>query len=128
KLPTSPEPRRESSISWTFEVTQNSARPRSDGTDGVGSRSHLHKHHGVGNCYARALIIVRANRVDTRSRQGHRLLQIGVALFLFTSFEGFAIPHFAAPNLGRSVHTLSASRVSCSLGSGCYGRGSTSVS
>ena len=42
------------------------------------------------------------------SRQGHRLLQIGVALFLFTSFEGFVVPHFAVPNLGRSVHTLSA--------------------
>jgi len=41
-------------------------------------------------------------------RQGHRLLQLGVALFLFTSFEGFAIPHLAAPQLGRSVHTLSA--------------------
>src|SRR5262245_20380970 len=40
--------------------------------------------------------------------QGHRLLQIGVALFLFTSFEGFAVPSFAVPNLGRSVHTLSA--------------------
>jgi hydroxylaminobenzene mutase len=42
------------------------------------------------------------------SRQGHRLLQIGIALFLFTSFEGFAVPYFAVPNLGRSVHTLSA--------------------
>jgi hydroxylaminobenzene mutase len=42
------------------------------------------------------------------SRQSHRLLQIGVALFLFTSFEGFAVRYFAAPNLGRSVHTLSA--------------------
>src|SRR5258708_5034232 len=41
-------------------------------------------------------------------RQGHRLLQLGVALFLFTSFEGFAVPYFATPNLGRSVHTLSA--------------------
>lgn len=41
-------------------------------------------------------------------RQGHRLLQIGVALFLFTSFEGFAVPYFAVPNLGRSAHTLSA--------------------
>jgi hydroxylaminobenzene mutase len=41
-------------------------------------------------------------------RQGHRLLQIGVALFLFTSFEGFAIPYLAAPLLGRSTHTLSA--------------------
>ncbi|MEN3379295.1 MAG: (hydroxyamino)benzene mutase [Hyphomicrobiales bacterium] len=45
---------------------------------------------------------------STMSRQGHRLLQVGVALLLFTSFEGFVVPYFAAPNLGRSVHTLSA--------------------
>jgi hydroxylaminobenzene mutase len=42
------------------------------------------------------------------SRQGRRLLQLGIALFLFTSFEGFVIPALAVPNLGRSVHTLSA--------------------
>jgi (hydroxyamino)benzene mutase len=42
------------------------------------------------------------------SRQGHRLLQVGVALFLFTSLEGFAIPYLSAPRLGLSVHTLSA--------------------
>jgi len=42
------------------------------------------------------------------SHQGGRLLQIGVALLLFTSFEGFAVPHLASPSLGRSVHTLSA--------------------
>src|SRR4029450_2909008 len=48
------------------------------------------------------------NGTNILSRQGHRLLQLGVALFLFTSFEGFAVPYFAAPNLGRSVHTLSA--------------------
>lgn len=41
------------------------------------------------------------------SRQGRCLLQLGVALFLFTSFEGFVIPALASPNLGRSVHTLS---------------------
>jgi hydroxylaminobenzene mutase len=40
--------------------------------------------------------------------QGHRLLQTGVALFLFTSFEGFAIPSLAVPLLGRSAHSLSA--------------------
>ena len=40
-------------------------------------------------------------------RQGHRLLQLGVALLLFTSFEGLVIPYLAAPHLGRSVHTLS---------------------
>src|SRR5262245_14904395 len=42
------------------------------------------------------------------SRQGHRLLQIGVALFLFSSLEGFAIPYLPVPRLGLSVHTLSA--------------------
>src|SRR5262249_26371595 len=40
------------------------------------------------------------------SREGNRLIQLGVVLFLFASFEGFAIPYLAAPNLGRSVHTL----------------------
>ena len=42
------------------------------------------------------------------SRQGHRLLQIGVALFLFSSLEGFVIPFFPVPRLGLSIHTLSA--------------------
>ena len=42
------------------------------------------------------------------SRQGRCLLQLGIALFLFTSFEGFIIPTLAVPSLGRSVHTLSA--------------------
>src|SRR5262245_55573198 len=39
-------------------------------------------------------------------RQAHRLLQLGIALLLFTSFEGFAVPYLSAPHLGRSVHTL----------------------
>src|SRR5262245_45735833 len=47
------------------------------------------------------------NLPETLSLQGRRLLQLGVALFLFTSFEGFVIPALASPNLGRSVHTLS---------------------
>jgi (hydroxyamino)benzene mutase len=42
------------------------------------------------------------------SRQGHRLLQIGVGLFLLTSFEGFLIPSFAAPRLGLSAPSLMA--------------------
>jgi len=42
------------------------------------------------------------------SRQGHRLLQIGVVLLLFSSLEGFVIPYFPVPRLGLSVHTLSA--------------------
>ena len=32
--------------------------------------------------------------VNTLSRQGQRLLQIGVGLLLFASFEGFVIPYF----------------------------------
>jgi len=48
------------------------------------------------------------NSSNISSRQGHRLLQIGVALILFLSLEGFVIPFFAAPRLGLSVHTLSA--------------------
>ena len=46
--------------------------------------------------------------MNTLARQGQRLLQIGVGLLLFASFEGFVIPHFAAPRLGLSAHTLSA--------------------
>ncbi len=41
-------------------------------------------------------------------RQGQRLLQLGMALFLFASFDGFAIPFFASPRIGLSAHTLSA--------------------
>ena len=47
------------------------------------------------------------NVSEMLSRQGRYLLQLGVVLFLFTSFEGFIIPALAVPNLGRSVHTLS---------------------
>jgi len=46
--------------------------------------------------------------VNTLSRQSQRLLQIGVGLLLFASFEGFVIPYVAVPRLGLSVHTLSA--------------------
>ncbi len=48
------------------------------------------------------------NTSPALSRQGHRLLQVGVALFLFSSLEGFAIPYLPVPRLGLSVHTLSA--------------------
>jgi hydroxylaminobenzene mutase len=41
------------------------------------------------------------------SRQGQRMLQIGIALFVFSGLEGFAIPYLPVPLLGRSVHTLS---------------------
>lgn len=42
------------------------------------------------------------------SRQGQRLLQIGVALLLLLSLEGFAIPYLAAPQPSVSVHKLAA--------------------
>jgi len=48
------------------------------------------------------------NTSAVRSRHGHRLVQIGVSLLVFLSLEGFAIPYFAVPRLGLSVHTLSA--------------------
>jgi hydroxylaminobenzene mutase len=48
------------------------------------------------------------NTSPALSRQGHRLLQVGVALFLFSSLEGFVIPYLPVPRLGLSVHTLSA--------------------
>jgi hydroxylaminobenzene mutase len=35
------------------------------------------------------------NPSETLSQQGRTLLRLGVALFLFTSFEGFAVPYFA---------------------------------
>jgi (hydroxyamino)benzene mutase len=45
---------------------------------------------------------------DYRLGQSRHLLQVGVALLLFTSFEGFAVPYLAAPALGLSVHRLGA--------------------
>ena len=48
------------------------------------------------------------NTAALLSRQGRHLLQLGVALLLFTAFQGFAIPYFAVPLLGLSVHRLSA--------------------
>src|SRR5262245_14682081 len=46
--------------------------------------------------------------MNTLERQSQRLLRIGLGLLLFASFEGFVIPHFAAPRIGLSAHTLSA--------------------
>lgn len=42
------------------------------------------------------------------SRQGQRLLQIGILLIIYSSFDGFVIPYLASPRIGLSVHTLSA--------------------
>lgn len=40
--------------------------------------------------------------------QGRRLLQIGIALLLYSSVDGFAIPLLGSQRIGLSVHTLSA--------------------
>jgi len=42
------------------------------------------------------------------SRQGQYLLQIGIILIFYSSFDGFAIPFLKSPRIGLSVHTLSA--------------------
>jgi (hydroxyamino)benzene mutase len=52
------------------------------------------------------------------SRQGHRLVQLGVALFLFVTLQGLVIQKFAVPSLGRSAHTLSLSSGLVLLGIG----------
>jgi hydroxylaminobenzene mutase len=41
-------------------------------------------------------------------RLGHRLLQLGIILLLYSSLEGFAIPHLGSQRIGLSAHTLSA--------------------
>ena len=48
------------------------------------------------------------NTSNILSRQGHRMLQIGIALLVFSGLEGFVIHSLPVPSLGRSVHTLSA--------------------
>lgn len=42
------------------------------------------------------------------ARQGHWQLQIGMALLVYSSLDGFAIPYLSSPRIGLSVHTLSA--------------------
>jgi (hydroxyamino)benzene mutase len=48
------------------------------------------------------------NSSNMLSRQGTRMLQIGISLFVFSGLEGFVIHSLPVPSLGRSVHTLSA--------------------
>lgn len=43
---------------------------------------------------------------DPAARQAHRLLQVGIALFLVALLVGIAIPGFAAPRLALSTHLL----------------------
>jgi (hydroxyamino)benzene mutase len=50
---------------------------------------------------------VMTNVSSVLSRQGRRMLQIGVGLILVASLEGVAIPSLPVPRLGLSLHTLS---------------------
>ena len=43
---------------------------------------------------------------DWRLRHAHRLIQLGVLLFLFALLVGLAVPRFAVPRLALSVHLL----------------------
>lgn len=47
---------------------------------------------------------------DRSKRQGHRLLQVGVAVFLFSLLIGLAIPAFALPRLGLAAHLVGISQ------------------
>lgn len=40
------------------------------------------------------------------SRQSHRLLQVGIGLFLFSVLIGLVIPHFTIPRLGLAAHLI----------------------
>ncbi len=43
---------------------------------------------------------------EWRERHAHRLLQLGILLFLLALLVGLAIPRFAVPRLGLSTHLL----------------------
>ena len=47
------------------------------------------------------------NASSKLSQQGHRLLQVGMGLILYSAAIGFVIPVLASPRIGLSVHTLS---------------------
>jgi len=52
------------------------------------------------------------------ARQGHRLLQLGIVLVLYSSLFGFVIPLLGSQRVGLSVHTLSALQAVFLLGQG----------
>lgn len=46
------------------------------------------------------------DRSDWSVRQGHRLIQVGMLLFLLALLVGLAVPAFKVPRLGLSTHLL----------------------
>ena len=45
-------------------------------------------------------------RHGSQAEDGHRLLRVGIVLFLFALLVGLAVPRFAVPRLGLSTHLL----------------------
>ena len=43
---------------------------------------------------------------EWKVHEGHRLLRLGILLFLFALLVGLAVPAFAVPRLGLSAHLL----------------------
>jgi (hydroxyamino)benzene mutase len=87
-----------------------------------GSNAAARVHHGPWQCGGPALPVIGASLQSSTSasladmsapnsllsRQGRRLLQLGIAFILYSSFDGFVVPFFGSPRIGLSVHTLSA--------------------
>src|SRR5687768_13081990 len=46
------------------------------------------------------------NTTELATRQGHRLLQVGMLLFLLALLIGVVLPSFAVPRLALSAHLL----------------------
>src|SRR5260370_31594115 len=96
-----------------FSVRQSiqSTIPRSRSAGELASMARARRRSGrCGFIYAATDTSARIERnlSPMLSRQGHRLLQVGIALLIFSSIEGFAIPYLPSPPLGLSVHRLSA--------------------
>src|SRR5438552_5325869 len=49
-----------------------------------------------------------SNILSRQELEGQRMLQLGIAHFVFSGLEGFVIPRLPSPPLGLSVHRLSA--------------------
>jgi (hydroxyamino)benzene mutase len=74
----------------------------------IAAACHINAPLNLGGVTGDHLLVTTEDNSNRLARHGYLLLQLGSALFLFSSFEGFLIPHFAVPRLGLSVHTLSA--------------------
>jgi hydroxylaminobenzene mutase len=46
------------------------------------------------------------NLASISSRQSHRLLQVGIGLFLFSALIGLVVPHFTVPRIALAAHLI----------------------